>query len=57
MRIAGLTGMAVGAAIVTYALVFPISPTPKSAADFKAWEAQQTRQEGRGTAHTDRVTP
>lgn len=57
MRTVGTIGMVVGAAIVAYALVFPISPTPKSAAAFKTWEAQQMRQEGRSAPQTDRVTP
>lgn len=39
------------------------TPTAKSLADFKAWEAeqaqqaQQMRQDGRGAPQTDRVTP
>lgn len=56
MRTVGTIGMIVGATIVAYALIFPISPTPESAAAFKAWEAEQMRQEGRGAPQTDRVT-
>lgn len=43
---------AVAAGVIVAVLVLPISPTPESRAAFEAWEATQTRQEGRGAAQT-----
>lgn len=43
---------AVAAGVIVAILVLPISPTPESRAAFEAWEATQTRQEGRGATQT-----
>lgn len=41
-------GVALG--VVIALLVLPVKTTPESLAAFKAWEAQQTHQDGRGAA-------
>lgn len=51
-QITASVAAAVVAGIVIAVLILPISPTPESRAAFKAWEATQTRQEGRGAAQT-----
>lgn len=51
-QIAASVAAAVAAGVIVAVLVLPISPTPESRAAFKAWEAAQTRQEGRGAAQT-----
>jgi hypothetical protein len=43
-------GVALG--VVIALLLLPVKTTPESRAAFKAWEATQTRQEGRGAAQT-----
>lgn len=48
---------AVTAGVIIAFLVLPISPAPESRAAFKAWEAAQTRQEGRGGVQAGEVMP
>jgi hypothetical protein len=60
LKLIGVTAsvaLAVVGGIIVAVLILPISPAPERLAAFKAWEAQQTRQDSRGAAQSGEAAP
>lgn len=57
-KIAGSVALAVGGGVFLSILILPLpQASEKGLAAFKAWEAQQTHQEGRSAAQGGEVIP